>query len=158
MCCQPTPIGKRKTLQDVVHYYSVGLLLISIFLTMNGCKFRKIFEIFLLNPVIHNEKSLNIPERTDAAATGLWLYTFGMGIFTGVLGITTASLGISSSKTQDITRFKMEMKTVMVWVKRIKFILFELINQRLMLRFLSPSVSFFMLLWLSGYGFGIIIQ
>ncbi|CAG5099539.1 Oidioi.mRNA.OKI2018_I69.XSR.g16571.t1.cds [Oikopleura dioica] len=85
MCCPPNNNGKRKSLQDVVHFYSVGLLLISI------------FQIIC-----------------DAATTGIWSYPFGLGCVVGIFGITTGSLGISYSKIKDIENFKSAFKTVII--------------------------------------------
>ena len=85
--CHPTAQQGKRTLQDVVHYYSVGLLLISIFLF-----------------------------GMDLTTTVIWLYSFGQGMFVGILGIATASMGISYSKIKDEAVFKFALKKVMVMV------------------------------------------
>merc|ERR1712004_348227 len=87
--CQPAALPGQRTLRDVVHYYSVGLLIISIFLF-----------------------------GMDLTTTVIWLYSFGQGMFVGILGIATASMGISYSKIKDEAVFKFALKKVMVmaWV------------------------------------------
>jgi hypothetical protein len=85
--CQPSAQPGKRTLQDIVLYYSVGLLLISIFLF-----------------------------GMDLTTTLLWLYPFGTGMFVGILGIATGSMGISYSKIKDPFLFKTALKKVMTMV------------------------------------------
>ena len=91
--CQPTTQRGKRTLQDVVHFYSVGLLLISIFLL-----------------------------GMDLTTTLLWLYPFGTGMFVGIFGIATGSMGISYSKITDTSVFKTALKKVMIMVIYISYL------------------------------------
>ena len=85
--CQPSAQPGKRTIQDVVHYYSVGLLLISIFLF-----------------------------GMDLTTTIIWLYSFGQGMVVGIFGIATGSMGISFSKIKDEANFKLALKKVMTMV------------------------------------------
>merc|ERR1712004_316119 len=87
--CLPAALPGQRTLRDVVHYYSVGLLIISTFL-------------FII----------------DMTTTILWIYPFGTGMFVGIMGIATGSMGISYANIQDNARFASALKSVMImaWV------------------------------------------
>ncbi|CBY30577.1 unnamed protein product [Oikopleura dioica] len=87
--CNPSAQGGKRTLQDVVHNYSVGLLLISIFLFI-----------------------------TDLLVLFFWIFSFGLGMVVGIFGIATASMGISYSKIKENSVFEVAYKKVMImaWV------------------------------------------
>ncbi|CBY09565.1 unnamed protein product [Oikopleura dioica] len=87
--CNPSAQGGKRTLQDVVHNYSVGLLLISIFLFI-----------------------------TDLLVLLFWIFSFGLGMVVGIFGIATASMGISYSKIKKKSVFEVAYKKVMkmAWV------------------------------------------
>ena len=102
--------AKRKTLQDVVFFYSVGLLLISICQIMNGC------YLFVKNKQFKKRYSFTFAKRTDVYATVLWTATFGLGSIVGVLGIATASKAIFCSKIKEMDEFKEAFKTAMIMV------------------------------------------